>query len=138
MEEIPINQDIRKYKVKDIGVFSLKEACWIAVGAVCAYGTFILQKNFFETTEITYFVSLLAAVPAILFGFIKPYGVSFFTYLRVIMKENVLSPKYLPYESSVKYVLKDFVDEEEAEKIWFNWNCTHKKIKKSRRKRIYV
>ena len=93
--EIPISQDIRKYKTKDVGNFSFKEAGYLAL----AIGAAILGYNLFGG-------SLEAAIIPmgliLVVGFIKPYGMSFIQFVRTVGREK-LSPSTYIYETDFEY-----------------------------------
>ena len=124
--EIQIGQDIRKYKTKDIGNFSFREAAFLAAGAAVGYLTYKLS-NSYET----------AVIPAgiiLIFGFLKPYGMSFWQFIRTVVREKITPQCYINET--------DFVyDIEEVRELYGNeyvipaeWNViqtnTSAKIKK--------
>ena len=96
--EIPISQDIRKYKTKDVGNFSFKEAGYLALGI----GAAILGYNLFGK-------SLEAAIIPmgliLVVGFIKPYGMSFIQFVRTVGREKT-SPSTYIYETDFEYDTK--------------------------------
>lgn len=92
--EIKINQDIRKYKTKDIGNFSFKEAGYIALGTALAFVTYKFT-NSFEIALIPFFI--VAVI-----GFFKPFGMSFIQFLRTVVKEG-MSPREYINETDFKY-----------------------------------
>jgi hypothetical protein len=83
--EIPISGDIRKIQSKDIGNFSFKQAAFLAGGCLSAFVTFKLVGNL----EI----ALIPMMIIVVFGFFKPYGMSFFTFLRTFAYEKIFSPQ---------------------------------------------
>ena len=129
--EVMINRDIREYAVKDVGPFTLKQAGCLAIAAVCGYGVFFLEKHFLGLTSVNEFqiISILiAALPGIAFGFIRPYKLSLWQYLRTIMFENILSPKIRKYESDFDY--ESFIKEHPIEELNMNINQKYTKEEK--------
>ncbi len=102
--EIQISQDIRKYKTKDIGNFSLAEAGFIGVG--CGAG-FLVYKL---TGSYEYAIPLTGTILA--FGFLKPYGMSLLEFLRTVIKETIFSPRIYINESDFEYDPDDIEFEE--------------------------
>lgn len=99
--EIQINKDLRKFESKDIGMFSYKQALWIAIGAIVAGISLAIQKIFFGdwTLEIT----ILPAIPIWFIGLWKIQGLSVIEYLKQIFPEQFLLPKSLKWESDFEY-----------------------------------
>jgi len=102
--EIQISQDIRKYKSKDIGNFSLKEAGFIAAGCGAGFLAYYLTKSY------------EAAIPPLgiilAFGFLKPYGMTLPQFLNTAAKEMFLSPRIYINESDFEYDPDDIEFEE--------------------------
>lgn len=97
--EIIVNQDIRKFKTKDIGNFSFKEVAFLVAAAGLAYGTYYLQKNILMMESVSTFPCILLAAIPLLFGFFKPQGMSFMQFLKTVVKENMIDPKVYIWES---------------------------------------
>lgn len=100
--EIEVNQDIRKFKVKDIGPFSFKQAGFLVLGGGIGY----LMYASTGAMEIAIIPAALVAA----FGFIKPFGMSFMQALKLLAKEMTVPPFY-EYESDFVY------SEENMEKL---------------------
>lgn len=98
--EIQINQDIRKFKTKDIGNFSFKEAGFLAVA--CAAG-FVVYKlaNSYEPA-----IPIMGAI--LIFGFFKPFGLTFMQFIKTVLKENVFTPKVYLWETDFEYEPDEF------------------------------
>ena len=105
--ELQISSDIRKFKTKDVGAFSFKEAGFIALAGACAYGSYIFQKKVLNLEEIQ--VILLAPLPLIILaiGFVKPFGMSFLQFLRTVFAEWVIDPKIYIWESDFVFDLDE-------------------------------
>ena len=96
--DIPINKDIRKYKIKDIGNFSIKEALWLFFSGLCAYGVFFLLKSTKSTfTEADWAWVIIASIPGILFGFCNVFGLPLRIFLKTVIKEIITFPKTLSF-----------------------------------------
>ena len=92
--EIKINKDIRKYKTKDIGNFSFKEAGFIVLGVGLAYITYKF------TNDIN--IAIAPMLLVLVVGFFKPYGMSFIQFLRTVVKDN-LTPQTYYFETDNVY-----------------------------------
>ena len=100
--EIEINQDIRKFKVKDIGPFSFKQAGFLALGGGIGYLVYTVTN----TLELAIIPAGLVAA----FGFLKPFGMSFMQAMKLLIKETTVPPFY-EYETDYVY------DKKEIEKL---------------------
>jgi hypothetical protein len=98
--EIPISQDIRKFKTKDIGSFSFKEAGFLVLGAGLAFLTYQVFHCAIE-------VAIIPMGIVLVFGFFKPYGLTFTQFLRTVGKEK-LSPTTYIYETDFEYNADEF------------------------------
>jgi hypothetical protein len=85
--EIQIGQDIRKFKTKDIGNFSFKEAGYLAAAAAVAFATYKVTASM-ET-------AILPAGIVAIFGFFKPYGMTFFQFLKTVGAEKLSTQCYI-------------------------------------------
>lgn len=104
--EILINQDIRKFKTKDIGAFSFKEVGWIGLACACGYAAYFIQKKY--TGEVTLESCIPWMIPALVFGFLKPFGLTFFQFLKTVIVEKMLTPKCYYWESDFTYDMDEF------------------------------
>ena len=94
--DIQITQDIRKYKPKDLGPFSLKEIGFIIIAAGVGYAA----HKFLHTEATT---SIAFAFPILVVGFLKPFGLSFIQFARTIIKEEFFSPREYYNETDFEY-----------------------------------
>lgn len=101
--ERPISQDIRKYKTKDVGNFSFKEAGYIAL----AIGAGFLCYNIFHFTLEG---CILPIGIIIIFGFFKPYGMTFIQFLRTVGREK-MSPVTYINETDFVYDYEELAEE---------------------------
>ena len=97
--EIPVTKDIRKFKTKDVGNFSFAEAGFIAGAGAIGFLLYKLTGNIY--------IAVPPAAIILVFGFFKPFGLSFWTFIKTFVKERFLTPQFLPNES-------DFVYDEEC------------------------
>lgn len=130
--EIQIGQDIRKYKTKDIGNFSFKEAGFLAAGAAVGFLAYKLT-NSMEA-------AILPAGVILVFGFFKPYGMSCLSFMRTVLKEKMTTQCYIN-ETDFEYdseKMKELYGEDYV--IPADWNViqttTPAKINKQDRERF--
>lgn len=97
--EIIVNQDIRKFKTKDIGNFSFKEIGFLVAAAALGYGAYYLQTKILMVEQFSIAPCILLAAIPLLFGFFKPQGMSFMQFLKTVVKENMIDPKVYIWES---------------------------------------
>jgi len=97
--EIRVSKDIRKYKTKDIGNFSLKEAGFICIGVAAGAITYSLTGSL-ETA----FVPLLVFLA---FAFLKPFGLTLVQFLRTAVLD-FFSPRIYIWETDFEYDYEEF------------------------------
>lgn len=97
--EIILNQDIRKFKTKDIGNFSFKEVGFIAAAAVLGYGVYYIEKKVLMMENLNVAPIVLVAMIPLIIGFFKPQGMTFWQFLNTVVKENMVEPKIYIWES---------------------------------------
>ena len=85
--EIKISKDLRKVKVKDIGNFSFKEVGFILAGCGVGYLTYRLTQS----TEISFIPTIIIIVA----GFFKPFGMGFFPFLKMVIKDSISPQVYI-------------------------------------------
>lgn len=94
--DIPISKDLRKFKTKDIGNFSLKEAAWIALAVSSA----VIVYKFVDKSLDS---AMIPATIILIIGFFKPFGLSTWQFARTVLKEDVFSPRTYIYQSDFVY-----------------------------------
>lgn len=116
--EIPISQDIRKFKTKDVGAFSFKEAGFIALAIGLGFLTYKFSGN--------YEIAILPVAIVLIIGFLKPFGMSFIQFVRTVMKENVLTPRVYIWETDFEYDPNEFSKiYDEQIRIPSSWEVIH-------------
>lgn len=91
---ITINQDIRKYKTKDIGPLSFREAGFTALAVL----TGALIYKFTGGYEM----AILPMGFILMVCFFKPFGMTFIQFLRTVGVEK-LTPKTYIWETDFEY-----------------------------------
>ena len=86
--EMPISQDIRRYKTKDIGNFSFKEAAFIAAGAGAAFLTYNLSNKSVE-------IAIIPMAIILVFGFLKPFGMTMVQFIRTVVLDKITPQCYI-------------------------------------------
>lgn len=97
--EIQIGQDIRKYKTKDVGNFSFKEAGFLAAGLAAGFLTYKLTGSL----EIAIFPAGIVLI----LGFFKPYGMSAIQFMKTVVKESLTTQCYIN-ETDFEYDPNEF------------------------------
>ncbi len=97
--EIVVNQDIRKFKTKDIGNFSFKEVGFIVAAAALGYGVYYIEKKILMMENLDVAPIVLVAMIPLIIGFFKPQGMTFWQFLNTVVKENMIEPKIYIWES---------------------------------------
>ena len=117
--EIKISQDLRKFKTKDIGNFSLKEAGYITLALGSGFAVYKLTEGSLE-------LALVPVTIILIIGFFKPFGLSFFEFARTVLLENLFSPRQYIWETDHEYDPNGF-EKLYGEKIAIpsSWNAIH-------------
>ncbi len=97
--DIRIPADIRKFKTKDIGNFSFKEAAFIVAGI----GAMGITYYFTKSLEICF----APGIPILIFGFFKPHGMSCWQFLRTVGKDK-LTPQIYINQTDFEYEPEKF------------------------------
>ena len=113
MIEAQIPKDIRKYESKLVGPFTLRQLICFLIGCGCAFfGYKIIGPIFGSDNSVT--VAFFLAIPAIAFGWVKPYGMTLEKFLQTALISNFIAPKHRKYkikngykEATVKFHKQD-------------------------------
>lgn len=124
-KEIP--RDISKYEVKTIGPFTTRQVVCGVPGIGLGVGAYFLTKPFVGE-DVAFFVAVLIAMPLLLMGFAKPYGIPFEKFLSIVFVSLVLAPKHRKYITENTFKDLTLPDEQSTDK-----SCTTKKKKKKKK-----
>lgn len=116
--EIKIPKEINKYEAKFIGPFTLRQTVSLGICLPVGVGLFVLLKPYVGSDLAGFFVVPPAAI-GYLFGWYRPYGMKFETYLKTAFINSFVAPskrlyKTENYYSQVLTELKKADDEELA------------------------
>lgn len=101
MIQIEIPKDIRKYEAKLVGPLSTRQTvCVILASAIAVPIYFALD---FLPSDFKYFFVAIFAVPILLCGWVKPYGMHLEEFIQVAFVSNILSPKCRIYKTENPY-----------------------------------
>lgn len=103
MIEVPILKEIRTYETKVVGPLSFRGLVCGTIAVACAYGAFAAQKFLLHMESPVGIICMIAAVPAIMFWIVKPYGMKLETYLKTAFIDNMLAPQKRPYKQEYTY-----------------------------------
>ena len=107
--EIAISRDIRKYKTKDVGNFSFKEAGVIVLACASAFMVFKMSGKSIDEIETVIPLMLIPMALILVIGLFKPYGIPFPKYALIIIKDK-LEPKIYPWETDFVYEPENYGD----------------------------
>ena len=94
--EREIQKDISKYEAKLIGPFTTRQVIFGIPGIVIGVGSYFLLKPYLGE-DIVMFVAMVLALPLLLCGWAKPYGIPFEKYVAIVFVSQVLAPKHRKY-----------------------------------------
>lgn len=118
-KEIP--KDIRQYETKLIGPFTARQIFSLAPAIGLGLTAYFGLENYL-IVDIRLFIVTLIAVPFILIGWYKPYGLPFEKFVKTAFISLVVAPPFRKYKTAR-------IDDGCFEKN------THSKTKHSKRKR---
>lgn len=98
MIEAQIPKDIRKYESKLAGPFTLRELICFIIGCGMTYVVYKLVSGV-ASSDIAVTVCIFTALPAVAFGWIKPYGMPLERFLQTVLISNLLAPKRRKYKT---------------------------------------
>lgn len=110
MIEIEIPKDINKYEAKLIGPFSTRQAACFALAALITVPTFLGLSQALPR-DLCMIICIILAMPFILVGWIKPYGMKFEQFMKTAFISNVLAPAKRLYMTDNMF---DYIDEEKV------------------------
>lgn len=125
MIEIEIPKDVRTYESKLVGPLTARQTVCVAIAAPLA----ILAYNFldFATGDTRLILSATIAIPILLFGWYKPFGMKLEDFLRAAAVSALLSPKRRLYKTENVYAEKPTINKQSNNK---KNDTVHKKSEK--------
>ena len=98
MIEVNIPKDIRKYKTKVVGPFTVRQTVGLIIGLGLGFiGNRIASAL---SSDAKIFMTMLFGVPGVLIGWISMFGMSFEKYFNVIITNTFLIPKKILYKTN--------------------------------------
>lgn len=98
--EVP--KDISRYESKLIGPFTTRQVLCGAPAVALAVGSYFLLRNY-VSEDVVFFVAFLVAMPLLLCGWAKPYGIPLEKYVSIVFVSQVLAPKHRKYVTENTY-----------------------------------
>lgn len=132
MIEIKIPKDISKYEAKLIGPFSTRQTICAAVAA----GLCVLVYNVLKPisdVNIASAACFVVAVPAVLMGWYKPYGMPFEKFFKNVFLTLFLAPTRRKYQIKNGYEIFETIATNEENKNNPHAKKSKKKYKKSKK-----
>lgn len=96
MIEIKIPKDVRKYKEKVVGGFTLRELITLIVTALIDISIYIFLKDKIGKQFASYLVMFIS-IPFLLLGFKEKDGLKFEKYVIYFLKFHFLTPQKRKY-----------------------------------------
>ena len=81
MIEIEIPKDINKYEAKLIGPFTTRQTACFVIACALGIPAFTSLKHYGVPQDMCMLITILIFLPAILVGWVKPYGMKFEKFL---------------------------------------------------------
>ena len=98
MIEVGLPKDIRKYKTKVVGPFTVRQTVGLIVGLGLGFIGNRIASSLSSDAKI--FMTMLFGVPGVLIGWITMYGMSFEKYFNVIITNTFLIPRKILYKTN--------------------------------------
>lgn len=127
MIQVEIPKDIRKYESKLIGPLTTRQTICFVIAAAIAIFLYVFVGKY-VTTDVLFFIIFVAVSPALLCGWVKPYGMACEQFVATAFVSLVLSPKIRKYQTQNFFASpKSEISAKEAER-----KKKYKKRKKSK------
>lgn len=110
MIEIRINKDVGSYEAKFIGPFTMRQSITLLIALPICYGIYYFVSPLLGVDAAGFLICIPASV-AVLFGWIKPYGMPMEKFIRTAWVNNVLAPSRRKYKSIEYPVENGILDE---------------------------
>lgn len=91
MIEAKVPKDIRKFKGKTIGPFSLRQTICVIVAAVFATAAYIIMKPYDLTSDTKMFIMFLCAMIPLIFS-VEKSGMPMEVYIKEVVYRNIVFP----------------------------------------------
>jgi len=98
MIEIRITNEIGSYEPKFIGPFTLRQVICLAVGAFFCYAIYIVTFPYLPF-DVAGFLCCIPAAIAVLFGWVKPYGMRMEKFIKSVAVNILLAPTHRRYKT---------------------------------------
>lgn len=99
MIEIRINKDIGSFQPKIMGPFNGRQVVCVTIGGAAAMLTYFLTEPFL-TQSSALFLTFIPASVAVLFGWIKPFGIPMERFLKSAFVSMFLAPSIRRYKTA--------------------------------------
>ena len=93
---MPVPKDIRKMEPKFIGPLTKRQTIFLAPAALIAYIVFFTLAPIISQ-DVAMPLIIILDLPLVACGFLNPYGMPFYIYVKDIVTNKVLAPSYRPY-----------------------------------------
>ena len=117
MVEVQIPKDVRKYKTKVVGPLTLRTLICSIIAVLCAIVGWQVAHHAFGIEKISDAggICMIFMLPAIIFGWISPYGMSMEVFLASTIISMFLTPKHRKYivDNTYENLLKEINKEED-------------------------
>ena len=97
MIEIPIPADIREYEPTVVGPLSARKLVAVVAMVAGVYAGYAIEKAVGIEDPMQLPIFLLLAIPPLLVGWVKPYGLYFEVFISKVIRDNILAPVNRPY-----------------------------------------
>jgi hypothetical protein len=112
--EVKINREIRNYTESIYFGLSLRQFVFSVLSCGIAILLYFLLRKYFGIETLSW-VCILGALPFALLGFLTYNGMNAEKFIKVLVRSELLNPKYLTFKSTNLYyeITKDIKKEEE-------------------------
>ena len=101
MLEIEIPKDIRRYESKLVSFLTTRQTICAVIAIVIAYLTYCVTS--FLPADFSFVLIGIAVLPALLIGWVKPYGMNFEHFAATAFFSTFVCPKYRRYKTNNAY-----------------------------------
>lgn len=106
MIEVKVPKEIRKYKEKILGGFSLRQLFFLIITGSIVIPIYLYLKNYLGD-DITGYVIMIIAVPLLLAGFYEKDGLTFEKYIGYFIRFNFFEGQKRKYIVENNFIEED-------------------------------
>lgn len=96
--EVQLNEDIRQYTDKFIGIFTLRQCLFAGIALLLGAPVGFALWHWTASTLITMAGCAVVMLPIVVIGFVSWHGLPQEEHIKVWIRGNIMIPRFLPFQ----------------------------------------